>query len=149
MTSPTSRRSPAGRYDEPSRLGQRILAVVLTVLVVAFVAVGGRFAYERFGGERVSGAAQSYDVRSDREVAVEVEVSKPAGATAFCLIRARGADGSEVGRDVAPVDPVGTYQTRARGTFSVTTSSRAVTGEVTSCRVEPLTQDDITRRPAP
>ncbi len=145
MTVPASRRRPEGRYDEPSLIGQRVLAVILAVLVVLLAVVGARFAYERLGGEQVRGSSAGYDVVSDREVRIDVEVRKPQGRTAYCLIRARGADGAEVGRDVAAVDPVGTGQTRAQGIFDLATSERAVTGEVSTCRVEPITREEITR----
>jgi hypothetical protein len=144
MTVPGPRRRPPGRYDEPSRLAQRSLAVVLGVLFVGLLAGIATALWSRLGAESVSGTVLSYDVVSDREVLVEVEVTKPAGATAYCLIRARGSNGAEVGRDVAVVDAAGTGEETARGRFPLATSARAVTGEVGSCRVEPLTRDDIT-----
>jgi len=150
MTVPGPRRRPPGRYDEPSRLAQRVVAVVLSLLFVALLAAVAGALWSRAGGDSVRGETVTYDVVSDREVVVEVEVRKPAGATAYCLIRARGSNGAEVGRDIAVLDATGTEQQTARGRFPLATSARAVTGEVGSCRVEPLTREDITPdRPSP
>ena len=56
MTVPSAaRRRPPGRYDPPPLLGQRLLAVLLTLLVLAVVAAVGAFVWERFGGEQVRG----------------------------------------------------------------------------------------------
>ena len=146
MTVPSAaRRRPPGRYDPPPLLGQRLLAALLTVLVLGVVAAVGAYVWDRFGGEQVRGQVRTFDVRSDREVVMELEVAKTAGARAYCVIRARGADGLEVGRDVAVLDAEGTADTVARGTFVLRTSARAVTGELAGCTPERISSDD----PAP
>lgn len=138
-----ARRRPPGRYDEPSLLGQRVLAVALSALLVGLLVAVGFALYQRYGGQAVTGRVVSFAVRSDSRVVLDVEVSKPAGETAYCLVRARGRDGREVGRDVAVLDATGTPSRTARGTFTIATSARAVTGELAGCRVERLTRSDI------
>jgi hypothetical protein len=140
-----ARRRPPGRYDPPSLLGQRVLAVLLAALVLGVVAAVGSFVWDRFGGEQVRGQVRTFEVRSDREVELELEVAKTAGARAYCVIRARGADGLEVGRDVAVLDAEGTDRRVARGTFVLRTSARATTAELAGCTPDPLSRED----PAP
>lgn len=145
MTSPTARRRPPGRYDDPPLLGQRVLAVLLAVTVVVFAAALVRFAYDRYGGEQVRGTVRTFEIVSDTSLTMELEVAKTAGAKAYCVIRARGADGLEVGRDIAVVDAVGTQDEVARGTFRLATERRAVTAELFGCTPDPISRDD----PAP
>ncbi len=143
MTVPSAaRRRPPGRYDPPPVLGQRVLAVLLTLLLLGVVAAVGSFVWDRFGGEQVRGQVRTFEVRSDTEVVMEVEAAKTSGARAYCVIRARGADGLEVGRDIAVLDVEGTADQVARGTFVLTTSARAVTAELAGCTAEPISRDD-------
>jgi hypothetical protein len=135
-----ARRRPPGRYDPPSLLGQRIMAVLLTALLIAVVAAVGAFVWDRFGGEQVRGQVRTFSIRSDTEVVLEVEAAKTSGARAYCVIRARGADGLEVGRDIAVLDAEGTPDEVARGTFTLTTSRRAITAELAGCTPEPLSR---------
>jgi len=140
-----ARRRPPGRYDPPPLLGQRVLAVLLTVLLLAVVAAIGAYVWERFGGEQVRGQVRTFEVRSDAEVVMELEAAKTAGARAYCVIRARGADGLEVGRDIAVLDAEGTADRVVRGTFVLATRARAVTAELAGCTPERISRDD----PAP
>ena len=140
-----ARRRPPGRYDPPPVLGQRVLAVLLTLLLLGVVAAVGSFVWDRFGGEQVRGQVRTFEVRSDREVVMELEVAKTAGAMAYCVIRARGADGLEVGRDIAVVDAEGTDERVARGTFVLRTRDRANTAELAGCTPERISRED----PAP
>ncbi len=145
MTVPSARRRPPGRYDPPPLLGQRVLAVLLTALLLAVVAAVGAYVWDRFGGEQVRGQVRTFEVRSDREVVMELEVAKTSGAKAYCVIRARGADGLEVGRDIAVLDAEGTAELVARGTYALATSARAVTAELAGCTADPISRQD----PAP
>jgi len=142
LTAPTSRRRPPGRYDQPSKLTQRLLAVLLTVLFLALLAAIGSALLSRFGSDSVRGEVRGYDVRSDAEVVIDVEVSKSAGRRAYCVVRARGRDGLEVGRDIAVLDAVGSSERTARGAFPLATTARAVSGEVVACTTEPITRED-------
>ena len=146
MTSSTApRRRPSGRYDEPTLVGQRVLAGLLAFLFIALIVAVVTGLYGRFvAGEGVRGRVISFNVQSDTLVVLDVEVSKPKGAKAYCVVRSRGARGQEVGRDVAVLDAVGSPERVARGTFRLTTAERAVTGELGGCTDTPLTREDIT-----
>jgi len=141
LTVPSAaRRRPPGRYDPPPLLGQRVLAVLLTLLFVGVLVAVGSFAWDRFGGEQVRGQVRAFEIRSDSEVVLELEAAKTSGARAYCVIRARGADGLEVGRDIAVLDAEGTSAEVARGSFVLATSARAVTAELAGCTSEPLSR---------
>ena len=144
MTVPTAPvRRPAGRYDQPSLVGQRALAVLLGALFVGLVAAVFFLLYARFGQDEVRGQVLSYDVQSDRQVVIDVEVTKKSGTKAYCVIRARNRSGTEVGREVAVLDAAGTPAQTVRGTFRLATTARAVTGELAGCTAEPLSREDI------
>ena len=147
MTVPSAaaRRRPPGRYDPPSLFGQRVLAVLLALLFVGVLAAVASFIWTRYGGEQVRGQVVGFDIASDRAVEMDVEVSKTSGARAYCVIRARSADGREVGRDVAVLDAVGTDDRVARGSFVLRTTARAVTAELAGCTPDRISRDD----PAP
>ena len=149
MTVPyAARRRPDGRYDEPSLVGQRVLAVILGLLFVGLLAAVFFALYDRFvGGDDVRARVISFDVQSDSLVVLDVEASKPAGGMAYCVVRARGADGAEVGRDVAVLDAVGTPSRVVRGDFRLMTRGRAVTGELGQCTDQVLTREDVALRP--
>ena len=147
MTVPNAaRRRPDGRYEEPSLVGQRVLAVLLGLLFVALLAAVGFLLYDRFiSPQNVRGRVIGFDVQTDSRVVIDVEVSKPVGGKAYCVVRARGADGAEVGRDVAVLDDAGTQEPTARGDFPLATTARAVTGELGQCTEMPITREDVTR----
>ena len=150
MTAPSdrssaARRRPPGRYDPPPLLGQRVLAVLMTALALAVVAAVASFAWSRLGGEHVRGQVRTFEIRSDSEIVLELEATKTAGARAYCVIRARGADGLEVGRDIAVLDAEGTSQEVVRGSYVLATSARAVTAELAGCTPEPISR----QTPAP
>ena len=150
MTSPSTagspaRRHPPGRYDGPSLLGQRVLAVLMTALLLALLVAGGSFLWSRTTGEQIRGTVRTFDVRSDDEVEMQLEVTKTAGAAAYCVVRARDRTGVEVGRDVAVVDAEGTADELVRRTVVLATTARSVTAEVAGCTPERISRDD----PAP
>ena len=147
MTAPNAaRRRPDGRYDQPSLVGQRVLAVLLGVLFVGLLVAVVLALYNRFvGAEDVRGRVISFDVQSDRLVVLDVEVSKPAGGKAYCVLRARNEAGAEIGRDVAVLDAVGTPSTVVRNRFPLATTARSVTGELAQCTGTPITREDVTR----
>jgi hypothetical protein len=90
-------------------------------------------AFLKFGpGTDVSFQLRGYQVLSDRQVQVQVEVARPPGSAVFCVLRARGADGSEVARAERDVPPSSRRDTVFEPVLS--TSQRAVTGEVVGCK---------------
>ena len=135
-------RRPAGRYDSPSLLLQRLLAVFLAVTVTALAVTVALVLWERATEERVTGRVLGYKVLSDSAVRIRLEVVKRPGGQAFCVIRARGADGREVGRDVAPVDPTGTADRQQQATYTLSTTARPITGELAGCSPQPISKAD-------
>ena len=146
MTSPTAaRRRPEGRYDPPSKLPARILAVVLGALFLGLLAAVLFSLFDRYNGDQVRARVIDFQVLSDDRVRIDLEVAKRAGSPAYCIVRSRGADGAEVGREVVEVDPRGDDRRVLRVEHVLTTSARAVTGEVGRCSAVPIP----TTRPAP
>ena len=139
------RRRPEGRYDAPSRVGQRSLALLLSVLFVALLVAIAAALFQRITGDRVSARVIDFQVQSDRSVRIDFEVLKPEGSAAYCIVRSRGADGAEVGRAVVEVDGRGTPDRVVRREYDLTTRARAVTGEVGRCSASPIP----TTRPSP
>jgi Domain of unknown function (DUF4307) len=128
---------PPGRYgrrrDPRRRRRYRWLpAALIAVVIVA----GFAMAYQL---NRQYGAARPYhptverfyDV-TDEQVVVEFTVRVPDGEAATCAVRARAADGGEVGREEILVDPPDGV-TRPRVTHRLATTGRPVTGEVQRC----------------
>lgn len=150
MTTPTtSRRRPTGRYDEPSRLGARIVAVVLSVLFIGLLAAIVAALYPRLTGQSVQARVIDFQVRSDRVVTIDVEVVKEEGGAAYCLLRARGADGAEVGREVVVVAEPGTPGRTVRLEHDLATTARAVTGEEAGCLPTPIPSSSLPSAPRP
>ena len=146
---PPQRRRPPGRYDEPSQLSARILAVVLSVLFVALVAAIAFALYDRYGTERIPLQQRGFSVESDRAVRVDFNVTPPPGETAWCVVRARGATGAEVGAEYVPVrQPAGSSEA-VRVEHLLPTTERAVTGEVPRCRLSPPPAGAPTAQPDP
>lgn len=136
-----ARRRPEGRYDRPSPWGQRLLAVFVTLVGGALVAAVFATLWSRSQATTVDGKVLGYTVTSDSSVEIRLEVVKDSGSMAFCIVRSRGADGEEVGRDVVEVDSVGTSSRRAQAVFTLQTSARAITGEIAGCSPQPISKD--------
>ena len=139
MTSPrTARRRPDGRYDPPSTAPARLLAVLLSVLLLGLLAAVVSVLWARWSAGEVTARVVTFSVQSDRAVRIDLEVTKPAGSPAYCFVRARGEDGAEVGREAVAVDAAGSPRERFRHEHVLSTRSRAVTGEVGRCSSAPL-----------
>ncbi len=135
------RRRPPGRYDEPSLLGQRVLAVLLGGMFVALVVSIVLAFYNRFATDEVRLQEIGFSVLSDDAVRVEFAVtftaSAPPDATAFCTVRARNRVGSEIGRELVEVGPAAAGSARVVVAHVLATTDRAVTGEVDGCSLQP------------
>ena len=131
MTSPR----PAPRA---SLLGQRLLAVLLSVLFIGLLVALAFFLFQRYNGDGVQARVIGFSVRSDSAVSIDLEVLKPAGSEAYCVVRSRGADGAEVGREVVVVDAAGTPDRVVRLVHVLRTRARAVTGEAGRCSASPI-----------
>ncbi len=106
-----------------------MLAVVGGLVGLVFAVV----LFAKFGPDTsASSQLRGFTVLSDRSVRVEVEVARSPGTAVFCVLRARGADGTEVGRLEVDVQ-VSTARTSVVAP-EVPTSARAVTGELVGCQ---------------
>ena len=134
---PPARRSPpggaGGRYGRPPGGGsRRVRLAVLLVLGVAFVGLVVAVALPRLSAP-VSFVVRSFSVVDDDTVRVGWEVSRDPGTAVECQVRARGADGAEVGNELVRVPPGAGRRTVV--SHDLTTAAPAVTGEVRSCIV--------------
>ena len=74
---------------------------------------------------------RGYVVQSDTAVEVQWEVAREPGSQVYCVLRARGESGLEVGRREVDVAPSSQRSTVERAV--VPTTERAVTGELVGC----------------
>ncbi|MFD1830586.1 MULTISPECIES: DUF4307 domain-containing protein [Streptomyces] len=136
MTEATPAPSPSGA-PPPGRYGRsgdartnRRLTVIGSVLGVAFLAVIGWFGVSYVGGTQVSAELIKFDVVSDREVAVHLEVRKDADVTGVCTVSTLAEDGGGVGRaDFAFEQP----HSRIDEVVTVRTTRRATTARLVGC----------------
>ena len=131
----TSVTFPPGRYGrrrEPRR-ARRWLTALMVVLVVAAGTLIAVSLYQRYGSGRAYHATVTrfYDI-TDYQVVVEFTVVVPEGEAAVCAVRARAADGAEVGREEVRVDPP-PGERYPVVTHRLSTTRRPVTGEVQRC----------------
>lgn len=135
--------NPIGpRYDSRRTLvAHRVLAVLLSIgFVTLVVLIVGTLMKRAFDGQPTA-TVSGFTVVSDSAVTVRFDVRKQAGERAYCIVRARGRDGSEVGKDVAEVDTVGGPEKDVRAEFELATMAKAVTGEVAGCSSEPISKE--------
>lgn len=132
MTAP---RRPPGRYDERRVLPARRLLLLggCTIGLVALVAAYVLFT--RYTGRTATAAVLGFTIVSETRVDVRFEVSKPASATTYCVVRARSRDGAQVGAAAVRVGPAS--RGTIRQTYQLVTTSRANTGEVDGCSDHP------------
>jgi hypothetical protein len=144
-----ARRRPPGRYDEPSRAVPRAMALLLSALFLALLVAIALNLYARYGAQDVSVRERGFDVVSDEQVRVDFDVTSPPGETAWCLVRARGADGAEVGREFVSVSPAEGAAGEQTVRHPLPTTERAVTGEVVRCLLQEPPADAPRAGPAP
>ena len=149
VPAPPPRRRPPGRYDEPSRTTARVIAVLLSLLFVAVLAAVAVALYNRYGTEQLALRERGFAVQSDRAVRVDFSVSPPPGETAWCIVRARGASGVEVGAQFVPVRQPAASQQPVVVSSTLPTTARAVTGEVPRCALAPPPEGEPTAQPDP
>lgn len=131
----TSVTFPPGRYGrrrEPRRSRRWVSALLLALVVLAGTLIAVSL-YLRYGDGRAYDVTVTrfYDVTDD-QVVVEFTVVVPEGEAAVCAVRARSADGAEVGREEVRIDPP-PGETRPVVTHRLSTTQRPVTGEVQRC----------------
>ncbi|WP_344325494.1 DUF4307 domain-containing protein [Streptomyces macrosporus] len=108
----------------------RVLKVVGAVLGVVFLGIVGWFGVSYVAGTKVSGELIKFDVASDREVAVHLEIRKDADVTGVCTLSAVAEDGGEVGRADFTFDQ---KRTRIDEVVTVRTAGRATTAQLVGC----------------
>jgi Domain of unknown function (DUF4307) len=119
-----------GRRAPRSTRRKAVLVVVgLVVLTAATLLVWAAFVRVQPGVEALT---VSYDVRSDREVAVRVEVTKPDGRAAECTVIAQDVDARIVGSGTVTAPAAGA---RAYVDTVLETTRLAILGKVESCRL--------------
>jgi Domain of unknown function (DUF4307) len=119
-----------GRRAPRSTRRKAVLVMAgLVVLTAATLLVWAAFVRVQPGVEALT---VSYDVRSDREVAVRVEVTKPAGRAAECTVIAQDVDARIVGSGTVTAPAAGA---RAYVDTVLETTRLAILGKVESCRL--------------
>lgn len=120
----------------------------LALLFLGLVAAVVWTFWSRFGRDDVGLRERGFAVLSDEAVRVDFDVTPPPGETAWCLVRARGASGAEVGYEHVPVPSRG-GGSAVLVQHVLTTTERAVTGEVTRCELSPPPAGRPTAEPSP
>jgi hypothetical protein len=100
------------------------------VLGVAFLALIAWFGVSYITGTAVSGELIKFEVVSDREVAVHLEVRKDEGVTGVCTVNTLAEDGGDVGRADFTFDRP---QSRIDEVVTVRTTERATSAQLLGC----------------
>jgi hypothetical protein len=107
--------------------------VLLSVLFAGLLAAIALLLITRYGTAQIALQERGFEVLSDDAVRVDFTATPPEGDTVWCLVRARRADGAEVGARFVPVrQPQGRSQP-VQVSHTLETTDRAVTGEVPRC----------------
>ena len=130
---------PAGEQALEARYGRRpprsarrkviLAAVGIATLTALTLVVWSAYVRAQPG---VQGLTVSYDVRSDREVTVRVEVTKPDGRAAQCTVVAQDLKARIVGSGTISAPAAGS---RVYVDTVLETTRRAILGKVESCRL--------------
>ncbi|MFD8013073.1 DUF4307 domain-containing protein [Streptomyces sp. NPDC058955] len=122
---------PEGRYGRSAdERADRKLKVVGAVLGTLFLAMIGWFGWHYVVDSEISAEMIKFDVVSDTEVQVHLEVRKDRGVEGVCTLRSRSEDGAEVARkDVTVAEP----GTRVDRVYSLRTTARATSAELMGC----------------
>jgi hypothetical protein len=123
---------PQGRYgrsaDERADRGLKVVGAVLGAVLLGVV---GWFGYDYVAGQKISAEVIKFDVATDSEVQVHLEVRKEAGAGGSCTVRSLAEDGGEVGR--LDVRIGGQGETRIDEVVKIRTTRRATSAELVGC----------------
>jgi hypothetical protein len=106
--------------------------VLVGVVVLIGLGIAAKL-YDSYGAQQVQDRVIRYNILSDHQISIVLEVSGERDTPLKCEVRSRGADGSEVGRTSVTVPAGDTTQTR---TIALTTTARAITGEDAGCTAE-------------
>ena len=117
-------RLPEGRYGRSAdERADRKLKIIGAVLGVLFLGLMGWFGWHYVVANKISAEMIKFDVVSDTEVQVHLEVRKDEGVKGVCTLRSQAENGAEVGRadfrfdgDATRIDKVVTLRTTSPGT---------------------------------
>ncbi|MER7533320.1 DUF4307 domain-containing protein [Streptomyces sp. NPDC097704] len=122
---------PEGRYGRSAdERADRKLKITGAVLGVLFLGMMGWFGWHYVVDNKISAEMIKFEVVSDAEVQVHLEIRKDAGVEGVCTLRSRSEDGAEVARKDVRVDDPGTRVDRV---FSLRTTARATSAELIGC----------------
>ncbi|MFD7323889.1 DUF4307 domain-containing protein [Streptomyces sp. NPDC059875] len=125
---------PEGRYGgSADERADRKLKVAGAVLGVLFLGVMGWFGWHYVIDSRISAEMIKFDVVSDTEVQVHLEVRKDVDVTGVCTLRSRSEDGAEVGRKDVRVDEAAD---RVDQVWTIRTTARATSAELVGCTAQ-------------
>jgi|GEM_PF-39620 len=110
------------------RVSKWLTGLAALVVVVAGVAIAYKL-YDQYGDREYHGQVLAFDTAED-SVSITFEVYKPAGESAVCRVRARSADGAQVG--MAEVMITAT-EPRLTVEYTLMTTDKPVTGELQRC----------------
>ncbi|MDT9693508.1 DUF4307 domain-containing protein [Streptomyces sp. P9(2023)] len=122
---------PEGRYGRSAdERADRKLKIAGAVLGVLFLGMMGWFGWHYVVENKISAETIKFDVVSDTEVQVHLEVRKDVDAQGVCTLRSRSEDGAEVGRKDARFDEA---KSRIDTIVSIRTTARATSAELVGC----------------
>ncbi|MEU4061422.1 DUF4307 domain-containing protein [Streptomyces wedmorensis] len=122
---------PEGRYGRSAdERADRKLKIIGAALGVLFLGLMGWFGWHYVVANKISAEMIKFDVVSDTEVQVHLEIRKDEGVEGVCTLRSRSEDGAEVARKDVRVDDPGSRVDRV---YSLRTTSRATSAELIGC----------------
>ncbi|UQX02705.1 DUF4307 domain-containing protein [Streptomyces sp. RerS4] len=123
---------PEGRYGRSAEeRADRGLKIVGSVLGVGLLALVGWIGWDYVGGQSVSAEVIKFQVVSDSEVKVHLEVRKDASVTGVCTLSSQDEGHGEVGRADFTFDQ---RQSRVDELVTLKTTGRATMVELIACR---------------
>ncbi|MFG2877729.1 DUF4307 domain-containing protein [Streptomyces sp. NPDC048337] len=123
---------PEGRYGRSAdERADRKLKVVGSVLGVVLLGVVGWIGWDYVAGQSVSAEVIKFQVVSDAEVKVHLEVRKESSVTGVCTLSSQDKEHNEVGRaDYTFAQP----ESRVDEMVSLKTTGRATMIELVGCQ---------------